>query len=163
MCILEIAGAAGAAAAGGSTLSTIATMASVAGTLAQGIAGYQAGNAQAAMIERQAEISAELNAVKAERVSQQMTSQMRLQAAELVARGVQLDSPTAIALGMNAGRELSFATQSVRATGQAEQIELSNQALAARAHGMNSLLRGGSSAAAEFLTGAPEIWPGLLS
>jgi hypothetical protein len=68
-----------------------------------------------------------------------------------------------VLLGQTAAQELSFASQSVRSGGQATQIELSNQAQLARARGTQGLINGSVAAAGALLTGAPKIWPELLS
>ncbi len=156
------AGATAAATTAASTLSTIGTILSVGGTLYQGISGMQAANANAAAIEAQRRDEAQLNAVQDQRTRQKMASQIATQRAELAARGVQLDSVTAMMLGQTAARELSFESQSIRTTGVARDRELSASARAARAQGASSLLRGVISAAGDLVTAAPEIWPGFM-
>ncbi|AQS46549.1 hypothetical protein BMG03_01080 [Thioclava nitratireducens] len=152
---------AGAAATGFSALQTIGTIASIGGTLYSGIAGAKAAQAQADAIGQQMETEKQLNAIEDNRRRKEMRSAIAQQRAELAARGVQLDSPTAIALGQAAGRELSFESQAVRSGGQAKQIELSSARRAALADKTNSWLRGTTSAAGKFLTAAPELWPGF--
>jgi hypothetical protein len=155
--------AAGATAGAASGLSTLGTGLAVAGSLYSAYSNYQGGKAQARAIEQQQRTEAQLNAVEDQRTRREYMSQMRQQTAELAARGISLDSPTAVLLGQTAAQELSFASQSVRSGGQATQIELSNQAQLARARGTQGLINGSVAAAGALLTGAPKIWPELLS
>lgn len=156
--------AAGTAAAGagiGSTLQTLGLVTSIGGSLAQGIAGNRAAKAQAAAIGEQMATEKQLNAVEDNRRRAAFRSQIALQRAELAARGVQLDSPTAILLGQVAGQEMAFESQSVRSTGSARQTELGAQRRAVLADGANSMLRGITGAAGSLVAGAQDIWPGL--
>lgn len=171
MCILTALSAIGSALSGGVTaagasagaaasgLSAVGTGLAVAGSLYQGYAANQTAKSQAAAIERQAKAERQINAVQEQRTRRQFMSQIRQQSAELVSRGVSLDSPTAVLLGQTAAQEMSFAAQSVRSEGRARQIELSNEARLARARGTQGLLNGTFSAAGSLLSGAPKIWP----
>lgn len=171
MCILGVgallglggATAAGATAAAGiaGTLQTLGTIAAIGGTLYSGISQYQAGKEQAYAIEAQAKTEAQLTATQDARQRAKMSSAIRQQGAELAARGVQLDSPTAVALGQTAAQEMSFDSQAIRAGGVARQTELSADARIARSRGMSGLLKGAIGAAGQFLTAAPDIWPGF--
>lgn len=158
--------AAGAATAGaatvGSSLATLGTVVSIGGALAQGIAGMQASKASAAAIRQQQQTEVQLNATEDQRRRAQMNSQISQQRAELAARGITLDSVTAVMLGQTAAKELSFESQATRAGGQARQQELSAQERAVRAEGTQSLLKGGFSAAGTLLKAAPDIWPGFM-
>lgn len=155
--------AAGTAAASGigSTLQMLGTAAAVGGSLVQGIAGARAASQQAAMISEQMGIEKKLNATEDNRRRAQFRAQIAQQRAELGARGVQLDSPTAVLLGQVAAQEMSFESQAVRQSGAARQSELTAQRRAVLADGANSMLRGVFSAAGSLVTGAQEIWPGL--
>lgn len=155
------AAATGAAAGGFSALQTVGTALSIGGSLYSGIAGAQAAQAQADAIGQQMDTEKQLNAIEDNRRRREMRSAIAQQRAELAARGVQLDSPTAVALGQAAGRELSFESQAVRSGGQARQIELSSARRAALADKTTAWLRGTTSAAGKFLTAAPELWPGF--
>ncbi|SFY18675.1 hypothetical protein SAMN04244548_03005 [Paracoccus pantotrophus] len=161
------AGASAAAATAGagaaSALSTIGTGLGVVGGLMSGISAYRTGKAQEAALREQARTEQELNAVQDQRTRREYMSQMRQQAAELAARGISLDSPTAVLLGQTAAQEMSFASQAVRSEGSARQAELSNEARLARARGTQGLLSGTFSAAGALVSGAPKIWPELLS
>ncbi|MFD2854024.1 hypothetical protein ACFSZS_03370 [Seohaeicola zhoushanensis] len=88
---------------------------------------------------------------------------MAQQRADLVSRGVELDSPTAIFLGQNAASEMVYEAQTIRQGGQATAAELTASQRALRAQGQGALLKGGFGAAGQFLTAAPEIWPELLA
>ncbi|MDZ7919988.1 hypothetical protein [Rhodoferax sp.] len=158
--------AAGATAAAGvasaSTLSTLATLATIGGTVIQGISGLNAANQTRAEIAAQAETERQLTATQDARQRAQTMRVIRQQSAELAARGVSLDSPTAIALGQTAAQELAFDSQSIRAGGVARQQEFSSQDRLARANGANSILRGTFGAAGQLLTAAPDLWPGFL-
>lgn len=169
MCILglgAVLGIGGATAAGAtaaaSTLATIGTVIGLVGTVYQGVAGYRAGKAQAAEIAAQRKTEAALTATQDARQRAKMASAIRQQSAELAARGVQLDSPTAVALGQTAAQELSFDSQAIRSGGMARDRELSAQQRIARAEANSSMFKGIAGAAGSFLTSAPDIWPGLL-
>ncbi|AZB54431.1 hypothetical protein EBL89_03505 [Cereibacter sphaeroides] len=141
---------------------TIAAVASIGGSLMSGIQGMQAANAQADAISAQMETEQQLNAVQDQRERKEMMSQIATQRAELAARGVSLDSVTAVALGRSAAQEMSFQSQATRSGGSARQLELSAERAAVKARGVGSLLSGVSSAAGGFLIAAPEVWPGML-
>lgn len=168
MCIpalLPLIGAGGATAAGATAAASLASIGSligIAGTLYQGISGAAQYKAQAAEIDAQKITEAQLNATQDARQRQKMSSAIRQQAAELAARGVQLDSPTAVALGQTAAQELSFDSQAIRSGGMARQQELSGQKRLALANAASSKLKGIVGAAGSFLTAAPDIWPGLM-
>lgn len=153
--------AAGATALAG-TLSTVGTLAGIAGTLYSGFSGAAAYKAQAAEIDAQAVTEAQLTATQDARQRAKMSSAIRQQSAELAARGVQLDSPTAVALGQTAAQELSFDSQAIRSGGAARQQELSGQKRMALANRSSSMLKGVVGAAGSLLTAAPDIWPGLM-
>lgn len=163
MCVLGLGALAGTAATGAaSTLQTLATVASIAGTLYSGVSGYQAGKQQAAAYEAQAATEAQLTATQDRRQREKMTSAIRQQSAELLARGIDLSSPTAVFLGQTAAQEMSFDSQAIRSAGSARQAELSTQAKLARAEASASLIRGTVGAASTFLTSGPDVWPGLF-
>jgi len=151
------AGATAAAGIGGS----LGTILGVGGALIQGVSSYQAGRAQAAALQQQAQDEARLTAQEDQRKRREYLSAMGQQRAELAARGVTLDSPTAISLGQSAAREMSFDSQSIRSRGAARQQELSAEARMARAQGLTGLLRGSISAAGSLLRGNPDLWPGF--
>lgn len=156
------AGATAAAATTAGTLQTIGAIAGIGGALATGIAGHRQANQQARLFEEQARTQAQIDATTDERQRRQARRLIRQQSAELMARGVSLDSPTAIMLGDYAARELAFESQATRSSAQATQTELSFAQRGARAQGMSALLTGGFSAASKFLTAAPDVWPELL-
>lgn len=160
--------AAGATAAGATAAATgvgfwqtLGTVVGAGGAILQGVQGAQAARAQTAAIEQQAETERRLNATEDQRRRAQFMSAISQQRAELAARGVTLDSPTAVMLGQTAAQELSFESQSVRSGGAARQAELSASAAMSRARGVSSLLRGTFSAADTILTAAPDLWPGF--
>lgn len=152
-----------ATAAAGSGLAGLGTALTIGGSLLQGVMGMQAANAQAAHFENQAEQTSILASIKEQREKRKMRSQIRKQSAELAARGISLDSPTAVFLGETAAREMSFQGQATRAAGQARGQELSAQAMQSRARGVQSLLKGGLSAAGSFLQDGPDLWPELFA
>lgn len=157
------AGATAAAATGlAGTLQTLATIATIGGTVYQGISSYQAGKQQAAAIEAQAVTERQLTATQDARQRAKMSSEIRKQSAELLARGVSLDSPTAIALGQTAAQELSFDSQAIRSDGNARQTELSAQQRIARGEAVSGLLKGVVGGASQFLTSGPDVWPSLF-
>jgi hypothetical protein len=173
MCVLGLgalvgltgAGAAGAgAAATGAVgaLQTLATVASIGGTIYSGISAYQTGKAQEAALTQQAETEARLTAAQDQRQRGKMQSVIRQQGAEIMARGIDLSSPTAVYLGQTAAQELSFDSQAIRSGGAARVAELSSQAKIARAGATAGLVRGAVGAASDFLTMGPDVWPGLF-
>ena len=157
------AGAAAGAATAGSGLASIGTALAIGGSLFQGIQTYQSSKAQAAALEQQAVNERNLAAVKEQRGRAQFRSAMRKQMAELAARGIAMDSPTAVLLGQTAAQEMAFEGQAIRSEGAARGIELGADARIARGRATSGLLRGTFGAADAFLTGAPKIWPELLS
>ena len=86
---------------------------------------------------------------------------IRQQTAELAARGVSLDSPTAILLGQTAAQELSFESQAVRAAGQATQQELKGRVAAVQTTAKADRLKTTTGAVASVLQSGRTIWPGL--
>ncbi|RWR32522.1 hypothetical protein D2T31_00625 [Sinirhodobacter populi] len=147
----------------GSALALTGTAVSAIGSISQGIAANKTAKMQAEAIRSQMTTEAQLTAVKDSRTRAQYRSQIAQQRAELAARGVSLDSSTAIMLGQTAAQEMSFDSQSVRSDGAARQQELSYSRAAALADGKNSLLKGIFSAAGSVLTGSQQLWPGLSS
>lgn len=156
---LGVGGGAAATAAGATSLaSTIGTVLSIGGSVIGGIQGKQAADAQAAAIGQQRETEAKLTAVQDQRTRAAMMTQIAQQRAELAARGVTLDSPTAMALGQSAAQELSFESQSIRSGGVARDQELSASQRYARAKGSEAMLKGVFSAAKGILDAPPDTW-----
>lgn len=149
---------AGGAAAGGIGLGTALA---AGGSLLQGVMGLQAANAQKRALQQQADTEAQLTAVKDQRTRAQFMQAIAKQRAELAARNVTLNSPTAIALGQAAAQEMSFESQAIRSDGAARQAELSAAQRAAGWQGVSSVLRGTFSAAGSLLQAAPDLWPGF--
>lgn len=159
--IASAVGGAGAGLTFGQALSAAGTIASVGGGIYQAQASAGAARQQAAYIERQSAIERSLAAVEDERTRSRMRSAIAQQRSELIARGVSLDSPTAVLLGRQAAEEMSAASQSVRSNANARAEELGVEARSYRARATSALLKGGFSAAADLLTQAPTLWPGL--
>ncbi|MGR3521940.1 MAG: hypothetical protein ACU0FT_04220 [Paracoccus sp. (in: a-proteobacteria)] len=157
------AGAAAGAATAGTGLSILGTGLAVGGSLLQGYQNRQASRAQARMLEQQARDERSLAAVKEQRTRAQFRTAMRQQMAELSARGISINSPTAVLLGQTAAQEMSFDSQAIRSGGAARYGELSSSAIIARNRGTSAMLKGGFDAAGSFLTSAPGLWPELLS
>lgn len=157
------AGAAAGAATAGGALQSLGTLVGIGGSLMQGISTYQAGKAQARVLEEQAATEARLTAVKDNRARAQFRSAMSAQIAELAARGISLDSPTAITLGQSAAAEMSFESQAIRSDGAARQTELSAARRVARGRATSGLLNGVFDAGGKLLSAAPELWPELLA
>ena len=153
---------AAAATAGAGVLSTIGTIVSVGGSLYQAYSGAKAAAEQQSLIEGQKQTEAQLNAVEDQRRRQEFMAAQGQQRAELAARGVSLDSPTAIALGRTVAQEMSFDSQAIRAGGEATQRELTGAQKMAKAQGLSSMLRGTFSAAGTLLNAAPDLWPGFM-
>lgn len=166
---LGMGGAAGAATAAGAaatagiagTLQTIGTIVSIGGAIAQGIGGMKAANAQAAAIADQRQTEAQLTATEDMRSRQKFMAQIQQQRAELAARGVQMDSVTAVTLGQTAAQEMSFGSQAIRSQGSARDRELSAAQKMAKAEGASRMLKGVFSGVGGLLTAAPDLWPGF--
>lgn len=152
---------AAAATAGMSGLAGIGTALAVGGSLVQGFMGLQEGRAQSRALAEQAAQERRINATEDMRSRDRMMRAIAQQRAELAARGVQLDSPTALALGQEAAAEMSYESQAIRSGGAARQLELDAAGRAARARGLTSFLRGGFSAAGSLIDRAPDLWPGF--
>jgi hypothetical protein len=155
------AGATAGAATFGQALSTIGTIVGVGGSIYTGIVGAKEARDQAKAIGAQRDAEAQKTAIEDRRTRAQFMSATRRQAAELAARGIAMDSPTAILLGRSAAQEMSFASQGVRQGGTAKDIELSATQRALRARGTIGLLGGFTSAADRLLTATPTLWPEL--
>jgi hypothetical protein len=160
------AAAGGAAAAGtgitvGSILSTAGALIGAGGALYQGRMESAAADANAKYVEQQRRSEAMLAAVQDERTRERMRGAIAQQRSQLAARGVSLDSPTAVLLGRKAAEEMSFASQSVRSGAAATDAELSAEARMYRGRARTSMLTGQFSAAAGLLSKAPDLWPGL--
>ncbi len=156
----------GAAAAGtgltfGKALMTVGAIASAGGQLYQGVQSSRIAKANAEYAEQQSAMERQLGAVEDQRVRDRMRRQMAAQRAELVARGVSLDSPTAILLGREAAKELTFESQRTRLASANKQAQLSAEARSYRMKASSALWSGGLSAAGSVLSAAPKLWPGL--
>ncbi len=146
----------------GTSLQVLGTVVGIGGTLASGIAQSRAANVQIAQIETQKATEAQLNSVREQRSRKMFQTQIAQQRAELLSRGVSLDSPTAVFLGQTAAAEMTFQSQTIRQGGLATQNEMSNSQQALRARSNIALLKGGFSAAGGLLNAAPKLWPELL-
>lgn len=155
------AGAAAGAAGAAGALQTLGTIVSIGGTIAGGMSGMQAAKSTAAQIEEQRRTEAALTSVQDQRQRSRMMAEIATQRAELAARGVAMDSVTALQLGQTAAQEMSFESQATRSAGAARDQDLTAQARAARAQARRSLLQGGLSAVGTLIEAAPDIWPGL--
>lgn len=157
------AGATAGAATAGSSLATLGTIVSVGGTLASAYGQNRAAKGTAQEIENQKATERRISAVEDQRGRRRFMSAIRRQAGELMARGVALDSPTAIALGQTAAQEASYDSQAIRAGSDARQAELTSEQRSLRARGRNALFKGGFSAAGTVLDDAPDLWPELYA
>lgn len=162
--------AAGATAAAATTagtgfnlLQTIGLLTGLAGTAIQTRATSQALDEQERLLVQQQETERQLNAVEDQRTRARMGSELAQQRGELVARNIDLSSPTAVHLGVTAARELSFASQAVRSEGRARDIELSANRRVLQGRRITARARGIVTAADRVLTAAPNIWPELLA
>lgn len=154
---------AAAAGTGFNALQAIGLIVGLGGQLAQVQAQNAALDAQDAALAQQQETERQMNAIEDARTRARMDRQMREQSAELVGRGVDLSSPTAVRLGVSAARELSFASQRVRSEGAARQIELSAERDIVAARKRTNRARGIVTVADTMLSAAPKIWPELLA
>lgn len=146
----------------GGALQTAGLAASVVAPLVIGSQQASAAQDYAADLERQSIETRQLGAIEDQRVRGEFRRAISRQRANTAERGFSLGSPTAEFLGQTAAEEMAFASQSVRQGTQARSQELTSQARAARSRGRLARLQGGGSAAARFLSGAPDVWPELL-
>lgn len=168
--LVGLGGAGAAATAAGATaaattagaLQTLATIATIGGTLYSGITAYKTGKEQAAAYEAQAKTEAQLNATQDQRERVKMAGAIATQRAEILGRGMDLSSPTAIYLGQTAAQEMSFDSQAIRSTGAARQQELSANRRIALSNASAGLMKGVIGAAGDFVTMGPDVWPGLF-
>jgi len=156
------AAAATTAATTAATLQTIGTIAGIGGAVYSGVSGYQTAKRNAASIKTQRETEANLSATQDQREREGMMEAIRVQSAQLAARGINLGSPTAVLLGETAAREMTFQSQATRSGAFARDAELSLAGRQVEAQGKLSLLKGGVSAVTKTLNAAPEIWPELV-
>ena len=157
---------AGAATAGagltvGGLLQGVGAIAGIAGAIQQNRISRAWERAQTAALQAQADTEAQLTATEDQRRRKEFFRAIRQQTAELAARGVSLDSPTAILLGQTAAQELSFDSQSVRATGQARQQALTGQRTAVSVTAGADRAKTAAGAVASVLDTATKVWPGL--
>lgn len=157
------AGAATGAATLATTVATAGSIISAGGMVLQGIQGARAAEMQIAALETQKATEAQLNAQQDRAERAKFTTAIRQQRAELAARGVQLDSVTAMALGQSAAKEMAFQSQAIRSGGQATQTELTSQQRQARAMKASAVLNGTFGAAGTVLKDAPDLWPGFFA
>ncbi|SDW15263.1 hypothetical protein SAMN05444336_101258 [Albimonas donghaensis] len=158
-------GAAATAATTGLTLGTLATTVgaglAATGSIASGIQQSQAQNDYAEAQAERAKYETMLGAIEDQRTRERMREELGRTLAQLAGRGVQLDSPSALAIGERAARETSFASQSVRSGAAARAGTLTAEARQSRGLASSALMRGTLSAAGGLLTKAPDLWPGL--
>lgn len=146
----------------GGILQGAGTIASVAGGLRQSRDTAAAIGDQIGYLGQRRITEAGLTAAQDERVRASMRSQLRRQTAELAARGIDMSSPTAVALAEAGARELSFASQAVRSQGAATDAELTASMRSLTGQRRSQVMTGRLQAGADLLTGARDLWPGLL-
>lgn len=132
-----------------------------AGSLYSGVSSYQAGQDAARQQTETARFEMLLGAVEDDRTRARLRGRAGEMRAQLAGRGVQLDSPSSIALAETAARELSFASQSARSGAAARAGELSAAARQSRALARQGLVKGVSNAAGALITASPKVWPSL--
>lgn len=166
MCLPGLGALAGLGGAGMATtataLQTLATIATIGGTLYSGVTAYRTGKEQAAAYEAQAKTEAQLTATTDQRERAKMAGAIAQQRSEILGRGMDLSSPTAIYLGQTAAQEMSFDSQAIRSGGAARQQELSANKRIALSNASAGLWKGAIGAAGDFLTMGPDTWPGLF-
>lgn len=135
----------------------------IGGSLLQGVQGMATANRNAQHVAEQRATEQALYATQDQRQRRKFRSQIGQQTAELAASDISLMSPTALVLASEAGREMSFESQSVRSHGAARSAELSATEANLRAQATESLIGGITSAAGGFLNAAPTVWPGLMT
>ncbi|MEM6650976.1 MAG: hypothetical protein AAF582_00155 [Pseudomonadota bacterium] len=143
-------------------LQVVGLATSIAAPIMQANAAADAERDYAAQLEAQAAQTRSLNAVQDQRTRAEYRRAIAQQRANFSERNLDLGSPSAEFLGQTAAREMAFASQSVRQTGQAQTTELTNQANARRSRARIRTMTGGFTAASNALEGVPQIWPELL-
>ncbi|MEO0682988.1 MAG: hypothetical protein AAF192_21570 [Pseudomonadota bacterium] len=159
--LMSAGGAAATGASVGSALMVGGSLASAAGQIAGGMAEDQAQRAHQAELQREAEIELMLGGVEDQRTREAFKRSMAEMRLGLAGRGVELSSPSALALADDAAREMTAASQDVRSRSAARADELTAEGRRARAVGSNAVMRGTLGAASSVLTAAPDLWPGL--
>ncbi|MEE3101712.1 MAG: hypothetical protein VX463_18295, partial [Pseudomonadota bacterium] len=145
----------------GSLASTIGAGLATAGSLYGAVQQSRSQSAYADAQAQRAQYETMLGAIEDERTRDRMRQELGRTLAQLAARGVQLDSPSALAIGERAARETSFASQSARSGAAARAGTLTAEARQSRALASSALMRGTINAAGSLLTRAPDLWPGL--
>lgn len=146
----------------GALIKSVGTVASVVGPLAQGVSDFKQAKSQQRAYEAAAQQEAAIASEESERVRRRLLFEAGRQRLELGARGVALDSPTAITLGRAAADELEYATRATIEGGLARQTELTSRGRAVGARGASALLGGFFSAADGYLTAQADRWENLL-
>ena len=154
-----------AATAGGfaATMAKLGTVVSAAGSVVSGVMGLSEAQNQAAALEDQRRRELAIGAIESSRIRGRYRGQIGQQTNQLAARGIRLDSPSAIYLAEQAAAEMTFDADSAMASRSARGLELSAAARSTRARGIQGMLRGTFNAGATLLDAAPELWPGLTA
>ncbi len=144
-------------------IQAIGMAASIGGTIYAGIAQQQQMQAQVQALEQQKEHARAIAAAEEQDALDGFGREIARQRGGIIAAGLTLDSPTAVYLGEQAAREMSYEAQSIRAKGQAQVGGISAEQSILKARGDQAVMGGLFGAAGKALTAAPDLWPELLS
>lgn len=142
-------------------IAAIGTGVSAAGQISAANKAKKAGAANAAALKEVMAAEKAMTAIEDVRTRSRFRTEMRKQSTELAARGIALDSPTAMLLAEQAGRELSFMSQGIRQKGEAKQAELKTGLAQNNAMTAQQVAQGQVGAASTILNAVPDIFPGL--
>lgn len=125
-----------------------------------GVQQNKAGQAQARIARQEAQQREALGAIEATRVRERMRQQIGLQTAQLAARGLQLDSPTALGLAGAAGEEAFLEEQASRVGTQSAANRLRQEADLSEARGRLALVGGVATGASQLLSAGAGMFGG---
>lgn len=142
----------------------LAEAALVTSVLASGMSAVQQrqiGKANAKMAEAEAAQAREIGRIKEQTSRDRMKVLRARQRGQLAARGVRLDSTTALQLGQDAGVEDFMEAQVQRYNTDSAATAKTNEGRLHEYRGQMGFLTGMANAGAKAMTGAVELWPGL--
>ncbi|WP_226779017.1 hypothetical protein [Oceaniglobus trochenteri] len=139
----------------------IAVALSAAGGIAGAIQQRNIGKANAAMARAEAEQTREIGRYNETKARTRMQQLMARQRGQLAARGVRLDSATALDLGERAGRETSVEGSAQRFNADSRATAQSNEAVLSEYRGKMGFITGIAQTGSRALTQSLDLWPGL--
>lgn len=127
-----------------------------------GIQQAQVHKANARMAQIEADQQRDIGRIEEMNARTRMDALISRQAGQLAARGIQLDSASALDLAEAAGREKFMEAQAARFNRESRATSLENESSLSSSYAGGAILGGASRAGATFMNAAPTIWPGLM-